>query len=153
MRSIFSKDPDRSDGSPAKREEGLAVLVAVVALSIISLLGMYVSLNATTEIRIADNLESKLQAEYAAIAGINHARELLKGLRHNDLLKGPDGAYSNSSGYYSSARTLTFRNPLTWNVARSINLLDPASAVSGLPDDGVINTGIYNGTPGTILIP
>src|SRR6266545_846449 len=80
-------------------EEGLAVLLAIVALSIFSLLGMYMSVNASTEVRISDNYESKVQAEVAARAGLNHAREIMRDFRHNDLLRGPDGAYNNSTTY------------------------------------------------------
>ena len=44
-------------------------------------------------------------------------------------------------------------NPLTWLTARSLNILNPASSVAGLPDDGIVNTGKYGTTNGTPLIP
>src|SRR5438034_5349564 len=84
---------DTSSENPpgSSHQEGLALLIAVIALSVFSLLGLYMSLDATTEVRISENYESRAQAVLAARAGINHARELMRGLEHNDLLRGPDG--------------------------------------------------------------
>ena len=134
-------------------DQGMGALIAMIALSIFSVLGMYMSLSATTEVWIADNYESKIQADYAARAGADHVRELLKGLTLTQVLTGPDGTYTNTSGYLNQARTYAFRNPLTWQMARSLNILNPASAVFGLPDDGIVNTGKYGTTNGTALIP
>ena len=150
-----SQDKDGTHGYVSHRDEqGVAVLIALIALSIFSVLGMYMSVNATTEVRISDNYESKLRASYAARAGIEHAQALLIGLTFNDLLNGPDGVpYSNTTSYMNQARTSAFRNPLTWQTARSLNILDPTSAVAGLPDDGIINTGRFGATNGTVIIP
>src|SRR6266496_2334900 len=114
-----------SEGVPETRarlfaeEKGMGVLIAIIALSIFSLIGMYMSVNASTELRISENLESKAQSDFAARAGINHARELVKGLQHNDLLQGPDGTYSNSASYKTQAKTYSFRNFVDWTTARS----------------------------------
>ena len=125
----------------------------MIALSIFSVLGMYMSLSATTEVWIADNYESKIQAGYAARAGADHVRELLKGLTLTQILTGPDGTYTNTSTYLNQARTFAFRNPLTWQTARSLDILNPASAIFGLPDDGIVSTGKNGTTNGTELIP
>ena len=135
-------------------QEGLALLIVIIALSIFALLGLYFGLGATTQIRISDNYESRIQADMAARAGLNHARELMRGLEHNDLLRGADGVATSIyppstdiSGQYA------FRNWVSWSTARSLNVVNPASAVSGLPDDGLFNSGKIGTTPGTILIP
>jgi len=141
---------DTSSENPpgSSHQEGLALLIAVIALSVFSLLGLYVSLNATTEVRISENYESRQQARLAARAGLNHARELIRGLELNDLLRGPDGLKPDPSTYPSTlSGQYAFRNWVGRSTARSLNILDPASAVSGLPDDGLFNSG------GTILIP
>ncbi len=135
------------------QEDGIAVLIALAALSIFSLLAMYMTLNATVEIRIGDNYESRIQATMAARAGLNHAREVLRGLTWDDLLKGPDGTYSNTSSYLTQARTYAFRNPVDLGIARTLNIVDPSESFASVPDDGLINTGLYNTTPGTVLIP
>ena len=73
-------------------------------------------------------------------------------MEHNELLRGADGVATSTypstvSGQYA------FRNWVNWSTARSLNILNPASAVSGLPDDGLFNSGKLGATPGTILIP
>jgi Tfp pilus assembly protein PilX len=133
------------------REEGMAVMIALIALSLFSLIGLYMAFNSTTELRVSDNYESRVQATYAAQAGLQHARELLKGLNHADLLAGPDGTYNNSSSYLAQARTYSFRNPLDWALARSVDIANPS--ISGIADDGVLNTGNVGGVNGTSLIP
>ena len=135
------------------REEGLATLIALIALAIFSLLSFYMAFGAKTELRISDNHESEVQATFAARAGLTHARELIRGLQYNDLLCGPDGTFNNTAGYLSAARTYAFRNPVPWATARTLNILSPASALTGLADDGVMSTGKYNTTNGTPLVP
>jgi len=136
------------------REEGLATLIALIALAIFSLLSFYMAFGAKTELRISDNYESEVQAVFAARAGLTHARELVRGgALYNDLLLGPDGAYTNTAAYLNAARTFAFRNPVPWAMARSLNILSPASSLTGLADDGLVNTGKYNTTNGTPLVP
>src|SRR6266540_256976 len=148
LRHLVSDTPSENPPN-SSRQEGLALLIAVIALSVFSLFGLYVTLNATTEVRISENYESRQQAGLAARAGLNHARELIRGLELNDLLRGPDGLKPDPSTYPSTlSGRYAFRNWVNWSTARSLNILNPGSAVSGLPDDGLFNTG-----DGTILIP
>jgi Tfp pilus assembly protein PilX len=116
-------------------EEGIAVLIALIALSIFALLGLSLVLNSTTEVRISDNYESQVQASNAALAGLHHGRELLRGLQFNDLLVGPDGAAESSTTYLTQAHAHSFRNPVAWTAGRSLNILDPSSSLSSYSDD------------------
>lgn len=134
-------------------ESGAALLLALLVLSILSLLGLFMAINATTGVQISDNYESQLQATYAALAGLNHARILLRGLALNDLLRGPDGIYDGSAAYLAEAKSYRFRSPLTLLSAQTLTVIDPSLDVSGIPDDGVINTGVYSNIRGTVLIP
>ena len=134
-------------------QEGLALVITLIALALFSLLGFYVAFRSTTEVRISDNYESAVQARFAALAGVDHARELLRGLNLDDQLKGPDGIYDSSPAYLSQARTFSFRNPIPWSTARSLNILDPAADLAGIPDDGLLNTGKTASGNGTVLIP
>lgn len=134
-------------------ESGLALLLALIALSLFSLIGLLAALDATSELRISDNHESHIRTENAARAGMSHARELLRGTCHDDLLAGPDGVHDGSAPYLAKARTFAFRNPLSWTLARSLDLSSPAGELGGVGDDGVLNTGFCGGTAGTILIP
>jgi hypothetical protein len=134
-------------------ESGSALLITLIALALLSLLSFFVILSANTGVKISDNHETEIQATYAALAGLNHARALVRGLSFNDLLRGPDGAHNNSASYLAQARTFEFRNPLSLSTALSLDISNPAAALSGIADDGLINTGYYGTASGTVLIP
>jgi hypothetical protein len=134
-------------------EKGAAIIITILALFLFTVLGLYMTLNATTGLYISDNFESRLQATYAALAGLNHARALFRGLALNDLLKGPDGTFDQNAPYVKQAKSFSFRNPLPQEKAFSLSIEDPSSEVTGTPDDGLINTGFYGGIKGTELIP
>jgi hypothetical protein len=134
-------------------EDGVGLLITLIALAIFGTLALFTSMRSVTEVRISDNYESRVQAKQAALAGINHARELLRGCDFNDFLKGPDGTYTNTSSYLVVARSMAARNPVTWALARSMNIDNPTSSVQNLADDGLLNTGKYGTTNGIILIP
>jgi hypothetical protein len=141
------------EASTWRDQDGLAILMSMIALSLFSLLGLYMAINATTEVRVSDNYESQVQARFAAQAGLNHARELLRGPRFDYHLKGPDGLNDAGARDLVRARTYAFRNPLDWATASSINILDPAKGVALAGDDGVLNTGKFGSRDGTALIP
>lgn len=134
-------------------DAGAALLLALVALMLLSLLGLFLSLGAATGVHISDNYEGDVQATYAALAGLRHARVLFRGLALNDLLCGPDGTYDASESYQAEARGYRFRMPLPLPMAQILDVIDPSPDVAGINDDGLINAGMYAGTPGTVLIP
>lgn len=134
-----------------RSDSGAAFLLTLIALSLVSLLSLYVALNASTELRISDNHETQIQSTCAAIAGLRHARALIRGLALDDLLRGPDGTWSADSDYLSGARKFGFRNPVDLASALSLNILEPGFA--GSCDDGVISTGLFGTTQGIPLIP
>jgi hypothetical protein len=128
-------------------------VMALVGLSLFSLLGLYMALNATTEVRVSDNYESQVQARFAAQGGLKHAQELLRGLQFDDQLKGPDGLNDTGGAYLAQAKTYSFRNPLSWVTLRSLSVVDPAADLAGVSDDGILNTGKFGLKDGTALIP
>jgi hypothetical protein len=134
-------------------EEGIAVLLAIIALSLLSLVGLLMMLSASTDLRISDNSESQIRANAAAIAGLNHARVLLRGLDLDQQLKGPDGAYESNGPYLAQAKTFGFRNPIPWTVARALNICHPEVDLAGMSDDGLLNTGYIGGMIGSSMIP
>lgn len=135
------------------REAGIALLITMFTLVIISIIGLVMALNAITEVKISDNYESHFQAEYAAMAGLNHARLLLDGLDFDVVLKGPDGMYDTSTAYIKEAKTFRFRLPIPVSMAQTMNIESPLSDIGDISDDGIISTGVLNGIPGTELIP
>jgi hypothetical protein len=136
-----------------ENESGFALLITLIALSLLSLLGLFMTLNANTGVKISDNYETQIQATYAALAGLNHARALIRGIASDDLLKGPDGTYNNNTSYLSQAKRFDFRNPLLMTEFFSLDVTNPAIQLSGISDDGFISTGSYGSAGGTFLIP
>jgi hypothetical protein len=134
-------------------ESGMALLLAVFALAFVTMVGFYITLNATTEVQIGDNFRGQIQASYAAMSGLNHAKILLCGLSRDAVLKGPDGIYDQSSRYIAQAKTFLFRLPVPVQTAQVLDILNPEGNVSGISDDGIINTGFFEGTSGMELIP
>lgn len=133
-------------------DEGMAVIIALIALVILSALGLYMNINASTEVRISDNYESDSRARFAAIAGINHARAAIRGLDFNGMLEGPDGAHDTSATYLAKARTMAFRNFLDLATARALNVEDPTFWIAPVPDDGLMNTGKVGTIAGTVIV-
>jgi hypothetical protein len=136
-----------------ERQGGFALLITLLAVSLLALIGLYLALAATSEVRITDNFEGYVRARAAAQAGLNHARALLKGLRSDDLLLGPDGTHSSSPAYVTFARGYGYRMPLGWPEARTLNIQDPAGIFPVIPDDGIVNTGRRPEGNGMELIP
>ncbi|MBN1569817.1 MAG: hypothetical protein JXA73_18370 [Acidobacteria bacterium] len=134
-------------------ESGAALLLALLLQSLLTLLGLFISIQATTGVQISDNYESHIQATYAALAGLNHARILLCGLALNDVLRGPDGRYEATAVYMAEARSHRFRSPLPLMKAQTLNIADPLVDVGMIPDDGVFSTGLCEDVPGIPLIP
>jgi hypothetical protein len=141
-------EPGSTNNRGLKDEQGIAMVLVMIALSLLIMCSAYLFLSSVEDLRISDNSESMIQARLAARAGIDHAREVLRGLTFNDLLKGPDGTYTNTTDYLTTARAVSFRNPAAWATFRSLNIADPTSDVSSLPDDGLITTG-----SGAVLVP
>jgi hypothetical protein len=134
-------------------QEGIALLLALIALLLLSVISLCLAMVATAEVRISDNFESHHRAGSAALAGLSHARALLTGLRFDDLLQGPDGTYDASAAHLAAARAYPFRMPVSWAVSRMLDILDPAGDLSSLADDGTISTGHSPGGNGQVLIP
>ncbi len=145
--------PSGDNRRPATSEEGIALVIALLATLLISFSGLYLVFSSVTELRISDNYEAELQAHSAARAGINHAREALRGLDFDDQLRGPSGTYDGSPALLAQARTFAFRNPIDWAMAGSMDVLDPLGGPGVPPDQGVVNTGAAGNTPGNEIIP
>ncbi|MBN2338165.1 MAG: hypothetical protein JXP48_06455 [Acidobacteria bacterium] len=135
------------------REGGVALPMTLFALVLFSVLGLFMSLDAVTGVRISDNFESHAKATYAALAGLDHAAALLGGLDIDAVLRGPDGAWDGSPASVAAARTARARMPLPPLTAQALDLAAPETATAALPDDGVLSTGAFAGAAGLPLIP
>ncbi len=152
--TTLSENNDRlTAGSGFFEETGIAILLVLIAVSVFSLLGLFMTLDAVNSLHISDNQESRVQATYAALAGLNHARALMRGIEYDAFLKGMDGGYSSRRSYLDEAKSFGFRNPFPLSTAYSLDIGNPVAALSSIPDDGLINTGACCGKNGTPLIP
>jgi len=145
--SIFSVDFN------FREEAGIALMLTMFTLALVSLLGLIMTMNAITEIRISDNSESHAQAVLAAISGLNHARIAVHRLDFDALLKGPDGVYDVGGAYMAEAKSFGFRLPFSLLTAQELNIEAPLADIGNANDDGIINTGALWGVAGTALIP
>jgi hypothetical protein len=134
-----------------KDEQGIAMVLVLVALSLMAAFSTYMVLTNVEDLRTSDNSESMIQARFAARAGLEHARELIKGKDFSGILQGTDGSYDNSSAHLTAARQHSYRNLAGWSTLRSLDILDPSSAVNSLDDDGLISTATP-GHAGTALV-
>lgn len=134
-------------------EDGIALTMTLLVLILFSVLGLFMTLDAVTGVRIGDNFESHTRATYAALAGLDHAAALLGGLDLDAVLRGPDGAWDGSPAAIAAARGTSFRLPLPPRTARALDIEHPGGATAGLPDDGILSTGALGGAPGLPLIP
>jgi len=140
-------------GITLRDETGMALLLTLLVLALVSTLGLIMMMNATMELRISDNSESHAQAVLAAISGLNHARVAVRGLDFDALLRGPDGVYDTGAAYMNEAKSFGFRLPFSVSTAQKLNIESPLADIGNVPDDGVISTGALFGVPGTALIP
>ena len=131
----------------------MALMLTLCALALISILGLILTMNAITELRISDNSESHTQAVLAAISGLDHAHAAVYRLDFDALLRGPDGVYDAGAAYMTKAKSFGFRLPLSVLTAQTLNIEDPLADIGDAPDDGIISTGALFGVPGTTLIP
>ncbi|MDR0842739.1 MAG: hypothetical protein LBP68_04880, partial [Acidobacteriota bacterium] len=134
-------------------EAGVALLLTIFVLAIISILGLILAMRAMTEVQISDNSESHLRAEYAAMAGLEHARMLVHGLDFDAMLRGPDGVYDTSAAYRAEAKSFRFRLPIPIPMAQQLDIESPIVDTGSASDDGIVSTGALSGALGTELIP
>ena len=135
------------------REAGIALVLTMLALALISVLGLIMTMNATMELRISSNSESHAQAALAAISGLEHARIAVNRLDFDALLRGPDGVYDTSAAYMNEAKTFGFRLPFSLLTAQKLNIESPLDSIEYRSDDGIISTGALWGISGAALIP
>ncbi|MBI4484366.1 MAG: hypothetical protein HY652_15950, partial [Acidobacteria bacterium] len=129
---------------PRNKENGIALFIALVALSLLSLLGLSVAYNAMTEMQISDNMETGVASLFLAESGAELAREMARGTDFNVLLTGPNlvGNTTNPAG-----QGFAYRNPMELAAARTLDLDGDVRFVTGgvANDDGVVSFIGLNG--------
>lgn len=85
-------------GNRDSRERGVGLLVTLIALSMLTVLGLGLTTTGRISFMISSNQEDAIEAGYIAEAGLNHARELVIDLNTTDytsLLTAGDGTACN----------------------------------------------------------
>lgn len=75
------------------KSRGVALIIVILALSIMLLLGLIVSTSSTTEVAISNAATQEVSAHYLAESGLNQALAMVRNIQNgdlNDLLAGPD---------------------------------------------------------------
>jgi hypothetical protein len=113
--------------------------LVLIALSILTLLGLSLSFNGITESKISDNFEAETKALMLAEAGLNRAINELRGQNFSHILKGPNNRADTS---VRQASTFDFRNPIPLKGSidpRSLNINDSSQVTNAtVNDDGII---------------
>src|SRR5215831_11178490 len=86
-------------GGPVEQNRGVALILALLVLSFLTIIGGAFLTTSTIDIWISDNFKNATQSLYVAEAAIEHARELLRTMpvTPSNLLinaAGPDGRLS-----------------------------------------------------------
>jgi hypothetical protein len=74
-------------------EAGIALLLAIMALMLLTFLGLTLATTTTTELQIANNRRWELQAQYNAEAGIEAGRRILQNLNWSAVLPPARGGW------------------------------------------------------------
>jgi hypothetical protein len=100
----------------AQRESGAALLIAIFALMLISVVAIALIVSQGTDSALAGNYRTSTSAYYAAVAGLEEARGRL-------LWKNPN--YINNTNSYSNL--LSPSGLPTWGLTQVLYILNPAS--------------------------
>lgn len=96
----------------ARRESGFALILAILALMLLTFLGLTLATTTSTELQIASNYRNAQQAFYNAEAGIEVGKRVLRNFTSwGALLPAPRGVAGVATGY-------GINNPPLWGNAR-----------------------------------
>jgi Tfp pilus assembly protein PilX len=122
------------------RERGIALLVSLFALSILSLIGLGMMLASTTEVLISTNFKNSRAGYFAAEAGTEEARYRIGGSAGANAITPPANvttaiyirANASIDPTSGSASTNTYYDPEYYNVTKRDSYGNQTTAASGL---------------------
>lgn len=112
--------------SPRRDERGIALIISLLALLLMSALGMALMLNSQTEILIGANYRDSVEGAYVADAGIERVmQDVLTIADWNQILSSPDGVRAGvTSGFIDSTYTPTLPDGRTIDLTRATNMIN-----------------------------
>jgi Tfp pilus assembly protein PilX len=109
-------------------ERGMALIVALMAMALMSALGMALMLMSQTETMISSNYRDNMEGEYAADAGIERVMDdVLTVPEWNTLLASNDGITSSITSGFVDTNPST---PVTMPDGRTINLASATNMIN-----------------------
>jgi Tfp pilus assembly protein PilX len=116
------------------REDGIALIVALLAIVLMTALGMALMLNSQTETMISANYRDATEAEYAADAGIERVMDdVLTVPDWNTLLTSPDGVKAGVTSAFigaSSVNSITLADGRTLDLTAATNMINCAKTTT-----------------------
>ena len=135
MRSRFTEpaSPTLSTRDP-RGEQGIALIVALLSITLMTALGMALMLTSQTETLISANYRDSMEGEYVADAGIERVMDdVLTIPDWNTVLTSPDGVTAGvTSGFHDASPTspITLPDGRTLNLAKATNMINCAKTTA-----------------------
>jgi len=115
-------------GEPLKDERGVALILALLVLSFLTILGGALLTTSTIDIWISDNYKTSTENLYLAEAGVDHAREILRSTSQT-----PSGLLAVAAGPDQQLSTSTDLGTLLGSDDQPLIPSDPSMRSTGQP--------------------
>jgi Tfp pilus assembly protein PilX len=121
-------------------ERGVALIISLLAMMLMTALGMALMLNSQTEMLIGGNYRDSVEGAYVADAGLERVmQDVLSIPDWNQILTTADGVRANvTSGFIDSTTTPTMPDGRTVDLAKATNMVNCSKTTTC--SDGDMNT-------------
>ena len=121
-------------------ERGVALIISLLAMMLMTALGMALMLNSQTEMLIGGNYRDSVEGSYVADAGLERVmQDVLSIPDWNQILTTADGVRANiTSGFVDSTTTPTLPDGRTVDLAKATNMVNCSKTTTC--SDGDMNT-------------
>ena len=112
--------------TPRRGERGVAMIISLLAMLLMTALGMALMLNSQTEMLIGANYRDSVEGAYAADAGIERVmQDVLSIPDWNQILASPDGVRAGmTSGFVDGTLTPTAPDGRTVDLAKATSMIN-----------------------------
>ena len=134
MRQGSTSSTGTSSTHHPRGEQGIALIVALLSIMLMTALGMALMLTSQTETLISANYRDSMEGAYVADAGIERVMDdVLTIPDWNTVLASPDGVTAGvTSGFHDSSPSspITLPDGRTINLARATNMINCAKTTT-----------------------
>lgn len=111
-------------------ERGVAVLLIMIGLAVLSLVALLFAFNSATEFQMSNNFVTHEQALQIADAGFNQVKDTLRGADLSIILARTSAVPNYLGDTAPAVGTFAFRNPISFRLARNISFASPPAGVA-----------------------